>query len=291
MKQMTCSCCQRHTLAIAALQQQMLNEVNSLRRLLQMPPCACCQSHELTIQALKQQMLDDANSYRKLLQMPLLTSIESPLLTLSKTPPSITAHPSIDIVPSVPPVPSKGTLEFMPPEVLDRIVSFVRGADIIQLCHAVPYYKYISKAIYDFGYPIRTRYEQRDVWSNFWPGVKMRQTAHTRAAMLPVPVPHLHELQIYSAILSKHSGYASIDDSTGITVLGALPDNVHVLVNHTMPSTGMDEFFAALYNAKKYIRTLTLGQDYFEQYKSYPASVDMTVKWLAKIQIYTLEFP
>ncbi|KAJ3266665.1 hypothetical protein HDU77_011414 [Chytriomyces hyalinus] len=147
----------------------------------------------------------------------------------------------------------------MPPEILDRIVSFVRGDDILRWCHAVPYFKYISKAMYDFGYPIRTRYQRGTVHFNFWPCVNLRQPTHTPyEAMLPVPLSHLHALQTYSAVLSKHGGYARIDDSTGITVLGAIPENIEVWVHHAKLFLGTDKFFGALYNAKKNIRELLL---------------------------------
>ncbi|KAJ3223745.1 hypothetical protein HDU78_011192, partial [Chytriomyces hyalinus] len=191
-------------------------------------------------------MLSEINSYRKLLQMPLLRSVESSLL-------STIAHPSIDNVPSEPAMPSKGTLESMPPEILDRIASFVRGDDILRWCHAVPYFKYISKAMYDFGYPIRTRHQ---------PG----------------------------AVLSKHGGYARIDDSTGITVLGALPEDVEVWVHHSKLFLATVEFFGALYDAKKNIRELYFGGEYFERCGSDPASLDMTAKWLVKLPIHGLRF-
>ncbi|KAJ3378739.1 hypothetical protein HDU80_002708, partial [Chytriomyces hyalinus] len=188
-------------------------------------------------------------------------------------------------------MPSKITLELMPPEILDRIVSFVRGDDILYWCHAVPYFKYISKAMYDFGYPIRTRYQRGTVQFNFWPCVNLRQPKHTPyEAILPVPLSHLHALQTHSAILSKHGGYASIDDSTGITVLGALPDDVEVFVNHAKLFLGTDEFFGALYDAKKNIRELYFGIEYFKRCGSDLASLDMTAKWLAKLPIHGLRF-
>ncbi|KAJ3396350.1 hypothetical protein HDU80_009994 [Chytriomyces hyalinus] len=236
-------------------------------------------------------MLSDANSYRKLLQMPLLTSIDGPVLTLSKAAVSLPISLSIDTAPSIPVMPSKRTLESMPPEILDRIVSFVRGDDILHWCHAVPYFKYISKAMYDFGYPIRSRYQQALVQFSFWPCVNLQQPAHMPyEAILPVPLSHLHALQTYSAVLSKHGGYARIDDSTGITVLGALPEHVEVWVHHAKLFLGTDEFFGALYNAKKSIRELYLGGEYFERCGSDPASLDMTAKWLAKLPIHGLRF-
>ncbi|KAI8827662.1 hypothetical protein BJ741DRAFT_629225 [Chytriomyces cf. hyalinus JEL632] len=253
--------------------------------------CSCCQTHERTIQALQEQMLNEVNSYRKLLQMPPLTSIDSSFLTLSKTPVSTTVCPSVNIVPSIPLMSSRRTLEAMPREILDRIVSFVSGRDILQLCHAVRYFKYISKAMFDFGYPLRMRTPHRLVRFNFWPCVHLRQTIPVPyEATLPVPISHLQVLQNYSTILSKHGGCASIDDSTGITVLGALPENVAVLVNHAKLMDGMDEFFGALYNAKKNIRELSLGVDYFDRCNSNPASLDMTSKWLVKLPIRDLRF-
>ncbi|KAJ3238641.1 hypothetical protein HDU78_003384 [Chytriomyces hyalinus] len=226
------------------------------------------ETHERTIQALQQQMLHEVNSYRKLLQMPLLTSIDSSFLTISKTPASATVCSSINTIPSIPLMSSRRSLESMPPEILDQIASFVSGHDILQLCHAVRYFKYISKAMFDFGYPLRAPYE----------------------ATLPVPISHLNVLQNYSTILSKHGGYASIDDSTGITVLGALPEEVEVFVNHAKQMDGMDEFFGALYNAKKIIREISLGVEYFDRCNSNRASLDMTAKWLLKLPIRKLRF-
>ncbi|KAJ3226073.1 hypothetical protein HDU78_010458, partial [Chytriomyces hyalinus] len=59
----------------------------------------------------------------------------------------------------------------MPLEILDRIASFVSGHDILQLCHAVPYYKYISKAMHDFSHAIERHIPPRPVL--FWHGVKL----------------------------------------------------------------------------------------------------------------------
>ncbi|KAJ3255955.1 hypothetical protein HDU77_003454 [Chytriomyces hyalinus] len=179
----------------------------------------------------------------------------------------------------------------MPPGILDQIASFVSGHDILQLCHAVRYFKYISKAMFDFGYPLRMRIPHRLLSLNFWPCVNLRpQIQAPYEATLPVPISHLNVLQNYSTILSKHSGYASIDDSTGITVLGALPEEVEVFVNHAKQMDGMDEFFGALYNAKKIIREISLGVEYFDRCNSNRASLDMTAKWLLKLPIRKLRF-
>ncbi|KAJ3399167.1 hypothetical protein HDU80_008213 [Chytriomyces hyalinus] len=237
-------------------------------------------------------MLHEVNSYRKLLQMPLLTSIDSSSLTLSKPPASATVCSSVNTSPSIQLMSSKRSLESMPPEILDRIASFVSGDDIVQLCHAVRYFKYISKAMFDLGYPLRMRRSpHRLVRLNFWPCVYLRpQIQAPYEATLPVPISRLNVLQNYSTILSKHGGYASIDDSIGITVLGALPEEVEVFVNHVKQMDGMDEFFGALYNAKKIIREISLGVVYFDRCNSNRASLDLTAKWLLKLPIRKLRF-
>ncbi|KAJ3220913.1 hypothetical protein HDU81_011092 [Chytriomyces hyalinus] len=245
--------------------------------------------HELTIQSLQQQILDELNSYRKLLQMPLLTSIDSSILAVSKSAVSTTACPSIDTTPTIPAMHSKRLLKAMPPEILDRIASFVSSElDILQLSHAVRYFKYISKAMFDFGYPLRTLYPQRTVKFNYWPCLDV--VRGRCMPTLPVPISHLHALQSYSKILSKHGGYASIDDPTGMEViLGALPESIEVLVEHVKPMNSADEFFAALYNTKKMIRELWIGVEYVEQCETDPALIDMTAKWLVKLPISELD--
>ncbi|KAJ3223065.1 hypothetical protein HDU78_011496, partial [Chytriomyces hyalinus] len=245
--------------------------------------------HELAIQSLQQQMLNEVNSYRKLLQMPSLTSIDSSFLTLLKAPVSNTVCPSIDTVSSILAMPSKRTLEAMPPEILDRIASFVRnGHDILKLSHAVRYYKYISKAMFDFGHHLRMSWPRR-FKLNFWPCLRLsRGSSHWT---LPVPISHMHALQTYSNILNKHGGYASIDDSAGMqAILGALPEIIEVVVNQVGSFTDMDDFFGAIYDTKRVLSKLTLGIYYLEGCEDEPALLEMTAEWLVKIPINELQF-
>ncbi|KAI8820074.1 hypothetical protein BJ741DRAFT_672973 [Chytriomyces cf. hyalinus JEL632] len=150
--------------------------------------------------------------------------VDSSSVSVSKSPATTAADPSIDIVPSVPAMHTRRTLESMPPEILDRIVSFVSGNDILQLCHAVRYFKYISRAMFDFASLLKMDFDQRVEMFSFWPRLMLD------GLPIPVPVSHLHVLQTYSSILPKHGGYASIDDSTGIElIISALPENVEVM--------------------------------------------------------------
>ncbi|KAJ3240265.1 hypothetical protein HDU78_002368 [Chytriomyces hyalinus] len=233
-------------------------------------------------------MLDEVNSLRKLLQMPLLPPVDSSFLQ-KKT----TTCLSIDATTSMPAIPSIPTLESLPPEILDQIASLVIGYDIVHLSHAVRYFKYISKAIFDFGQPLQTLTLYRQVKLFTWPCVLLMQPTMglPYESTLPVPISQLRALHTYSKILNKHGGYAMIDDSVGTEAfLGALPEVVEVLVTHTNSLNVTDQFFAALYNCKKVIKTLHLGDNYLEHCKSDPGSLEMTAQWLVKLPIHELRF-
>ncbi|KAI8837028.1 hypothetical protein BJ741DRAFT_177067 [Chytriomyces cf. hyalinus JEL632] len=88
-------------------------------------------------------LLDEINSLRRLLQMPsferINSSLLSPLLSTADCPSAVAA-----VLPKHTHTftPSRRTLEAMSPEILDRIAFFVGGDDVLPLCHAVPYYKF-----------------------------------------------------------------------------------------------------------------------------------------------------
>ncbi|KAJ3402767.1 hypothetical protein HDU80_004774 [Chytriomyces hyalinus] len=250
------------------------------------------QSLQRTIQSLQQQMLDEANSYRKLLQMKPLSSVDSPFIAPLKTrvSTSTTVCPSIEAAPSVPAMCSRPILESMPPEILDRIAMFV-GRDILRLCHAVRYYKYISQAMFDYGREVKTHDGEPRVINevDFWPYLYLRLPSAEEPfeRTPPVAISHLHALQNYSNIIARHGGHAMIDDLSGMeTILGALPDNLEVLVHHAKPSAGTDDFFGAMYKTKKNIWELSLEDDYFERCEI--DSAEMTAKWLVKLPIHRL---
>ncbi|KAJ3236840.1 hypothetical protein HDU81_010306 [Chytriomyces hyalinus] len=244
--------------------------------------CARCETHERTIQALQQQMIHQANSYRRLLQMPLLTGMDSAFLP--KTPATTPVCKSIDTLPSKP------TLESMPTEMLDRIASFVPRDSILQLCHAVPYYKYISTAMFDFAHPHKLRKQGKPLLFNVWPHLCLDDLPFE--STLPVPISRLHALETYSNIVSKLGGHVVIEDLEGMeAILGALPERIDVVVQyHARQLKGTDKFFLALHNANKVIKTLTLGCNYLELHKYEPGLLDMTVKWLVTLPIHEVRF-
>ncbi|KAJ3230168.1 hypothetical protein HDU77_001365, partial [Chytriomyces hyalinus] len=178
----------------------------------------------------------------------------------------------------------------MPLEIFDLFASFVGSVLSCSCAMLSAYYKYISQAMFDFGYLLTLQKSSKFVQFTCWPCVLLQQSSlFGLLKMFPIPASHMHALQTYSNILSKHGGYVSID-STGMTVLGNLPENVEVEIGCATPSPATDKFFGTLYNAKKNIWQLSLGFDYFAGCESDPALLDMTAKWLVKLCIHELRF-
>ncbi|KAJ3250125.1 hypothetical protein HDU77_007082 [Chytriomyces hyalinus] len=168
----------------------------------------------------------------------------------------------------------------MPPEVLDRIASFVRASDILQLCHAVRYFKYISRAMFEFGHLCEIHKASRP--ETLWPIVDV-------SVMKPT---HLRALGTYSRVLSKHGGSAYINYKAGMeALLPVLPENLQVWIDDIKLTYGnTDAFFSAIFSTNKTITHLSLGPKYLEDCIFDQASLDLTTKWLAKLRIHELEF-
>ncbi|KAJ3255954.1 hypothetical protein HDU77_003453 [Chytriomyces hyalinus] len=239
--------------------------------------CPCCQRHELA----QRRMLDEVNALRKQLQMQPFENICESFFARSPT----AVCPSARIASSRPDVmPSRRSLESMPPEVLDRIASFVSGDDIAQLCHAVRYFKYISKAMHDFALRLEIRTPPRP--ADLWPRMCMEPFRFFNSTP-----PILRALGTYSRILSKHGGYASFDYYGAMyNEFDALPESLEVSIHDETDLPGLDDFFSMICSAKKNIRKLTLGVVYLEYCSSDPAALKMTAKWLPKLRIHELEF-
>ncbi|KAI8820072.1 hypothetical protein BJ741DRAFT_639389 [Chytriomyces cf. hyalinus JEL632] len=124
----------------------------------------------------------------------------------------------------------------MPPESLDQVASLVSGNDILQLCHA----NNTSKP------------------AELWPHIDMR---HVHCLLISLRTRHL--LSGYSRIVSRHGGKAGIDESHGIEgVFSALSERIVVTVKNAHELNCTDEFFAAVFTAKKTIVRLIPQTDY-----------------------------
>ncbi|ORY53899.1 hypothetical protein BCR33DRAFT_711243, partial [Rhizoclosmatium globosum] len=103
--------------------------------------------------------LADINTLRKLLHATPITKIQDAVLPTPTTAPLRQSYGrKLNLALGV-------SLESLPEVILDRIVSFVDPDSIFRLCHAVPYYKYISKAMYDIA--SEDALEVNSLWPTF----------------------------------------------------------------------------------------------------------------------------
>ncbi|KAJ3225108.1 hypothetical protein HDU81_008144 [Chytriomyces hyalinus] len=115
-------------------------------------------------------------------------------------------------------------LESMPPEILDRIVEHVDADSLLQLCHSMPYYKYISTAMFDFA----RRFPSEDYTVvQLWPDMHFPPKNESRTTEFPIQ--HLHAADVYSRIVLKHGGNIHIPCSKNLfNYLGAIPDELSI---------------------------------------------------------------
>ncbi|KAJ3219318.1 hypothetical protein HDU81_000362 [Chytriomyces hyalinus] len=115
------------------------------------------------------------------------------------------------------------SFESMPPEIFDRIVSYVDHDSILRLCHSVPYYKYISKAMFEVSsvFPMEAAMPL-----NLWPVFKILDDEMHKPL---IPLQHLYAVEVYSRVLSKHGGSAYIPCCVGINEFQhVLPDTLSI---------------------------------------------------------------
>ncbi|KAJ3257962.1 hypothetical protein HDU77_002496 [Chytriomyces hyalinus] len=149
--------------------------------------------------------------------------------------------------------------ETMPPEILDRVVQFVDADSILPLCHSMPYYKYISTAMFDYArrFPNEcyTPYE-------LWPNMYLPMILTPESNIIDFPVKHVHAAAVYSRIISKHGGEINVPCSKNVlNYLGALPDAVSVNPGDTSSGSGWAEFLRGLADGKKQIQTCIVDID------------------------------
>ncbi|KAJ3222730.1 hypothetical protein HDU78_011640, partial [Chytriomyces hyalinus] len=241
------------------------------------------QRHEPAIRPIQLQALDDIKAHRKMHRVPLPTRVNSSILSVSKTPVSTTALMPIRTVTPKPAMHCRDTLESMPPEILDQIASFMSTHhDILHLCHAVRYFKYISDVMFNYAHEFKTPPRPADLW----PRIKVQRGLYS----LPPSTQQL--LRAYSRILSKHGRCAAINNCHRVkAIFDVLPESLEVSINNTKYWTDTNEFFGALYNAKKIIRELSFGDNYFKNGKPGPETLKVIANWLSRLPIHELRFP
>ncbi|KAI8820349.1 hypothetical protein BJ741DRAFT_638968 [Chytriomyces cf. hyalinus JEL632] len=100
------------------------------------------------------------------------------------------------------------TFETMPPEILDCIIQFVGANLILPLCHSMPYYKYVSEAMFNFAHRFpNQRYRPYMLWPDMYlPGVP-----NEPSKTIDFPMQHLLAAAMYARIISKNGGNVHAD--------------------------------------------------------------------------------
>ncbi|TPX52371.1 glutamine synthetase [Chytriomyces confervae] len=197
--------------------------------------------HVLSVQ---QRALNELNFYRKLLQMDPLASLDAFDSSTGNDEPISSINRS-------------ASFETMPPEILDRIVQFVDGNSILSLCHAMPYYKYISTAMFDFAQRFPDDYYKP---SELWPDLYLPTVRNDKTKTTDFPIQHLHAAGVYSRIVSKNGGHVHVPCSKNVlNYLGAFPDVLSVHNGDDGSGSGRANFLRALADANKRIRSCTIG--------------------------------
>ncbi|KAJ3222458.1 hypothetical protein HDU78_011723, partial [Chytriomyces hyalinus] len=147
--------------------------------------------------------------------------------------------------------------ENMPTEILDRIVQFVDGESILPLCHALPYFKYISTAMFDFAHRFPNEYHRP---SQLWPDMMIRKNQSNATDVTDFPIQHMHATRVYARIVSMHGGHIFLPCIQNVlNYLGAFPDTISVYAGNDSSSAGWVEFLRQLADANKKIRFCHLG--------------------------------
>ncbi|KAJ3243815.1 hypothetical protein HDU77_010250 [Chytriomyces hyalinus] len=188
--------------------------------------------------------LNELNFYRKLLQLDPLASLDA-------------CDSSTAIDEPISSINCSASFETMPPEILDRIVQFVDGKSILPLCHAMPYYKYISTAMFDFAHRFPDDNYQP---SMLWPDLYFPMVRNDMTKTTDFPIQHLHAAGVYSRIVSKHGGLVHVPCSKNVlNYLGALPELLSLHNGDDDSGSGRANFLRALADANKRIRSCAIG--------------------------------
>ncbi|KAJ3221183.1 hypothetical protein HDU81_010827 [Chytriomyces hyalinus] len=237
-----------------------------------MTHCVCCQKHADYVQSLHQRALEELNFYRKLLQLDPLTSMGAFESSTDAAVDEPTASPES--------ITRSAALGTMPAEILDRIVQFVDDESIMPLCHAMPYYKYISAAMFDFALRFPDEY---DTPSELWPDLFLPRIQNSESVLTDFQIQNVHAIGVYSRIVSKHGGTVNVPCAKNVfNFLGTFPDVVSVHPSLDSSRSGWAEFLRGLAEANKRIQSCTV------EAVSSGEGWDEVAKQLTRLQIHSL---
>ncbi|TPX42346.1 hypothetical protein CcCBS67573_g10518, partial [Chytriomyces confervae] len=221
--------------------------------------------------------LDELNFYRKLLQMDPLTTMDAFELSSEIA----VDEPALCLGS----VTRSASFEAMPPEILDRIVQFVDSDSILPLCHALPYYKYISTAMVNFAHRFP---EEKYTPSKLWPDMHLPIHQSYMSEATDFPIQHLHAVGTYARIISKNSGNVHVPCSQHVlNYLGALPDVLSLCPGDSnYRSSVWVDFLRGLADSNKQIRSCEVDGDSGVSDNEY----DEVAEQMMRLQIQSLIF-
>ncbi|KAJ3226830.1 hypothetical protein HDU81_007097 [Chytriomyces hyalinus] len=222
----------------------------------------------MQITSLHVELLREVNRYRKLLRMDPVTGLAafSDLQSATATVP----HPEPT------PQAQDASLESMPSEILDRIVSFVGYDSILPLCHAVPYFKYISKAMFEVSYVYPSEAAKPH---DLWPVFNIPDEEMPRPL---IPLQHLYAVEVYSRVLSKHGGSANVPGCVGIgNFVQVLPDALSIS-SHAMDTyLNLGNFLGVIAASKKRV----VAFDFQVSFNLFDDAEDLLMTQLSNLSI------
>ncbi|KAI9353549.1 hypothetical protein BDR26DRAFT_848774 [Obelidium mucronatum] len=115
-----------------------------------------------------------------------------------------------DVSPTIAARPFIGSL---PPEILDRIVTYMDSANIMTLCHAVPSLKYISQAIFDVGTAFDMDIEY--LFPEFWFPIRFKVNTDIQRGEIPGAPLELvgddrEKVALLARLVTRHGGISKV---------------------------------------------------------------------------------
>ncbi|ORY53459.1 hypothetical protein BCR33DRAFT_955 [Rhizoclosmatium globosum] len=151
--------------------------------------------------------LADINILRCLLKAPPVHRVEDALLPESSTRAKCAMLPSYTT--------SKPSLESLPGEILDKIASYIDRRSVKKLAHAVPYYKYISTAMFALvGYPSV---------NSSWPHFQLPEFRVSVQDYDISPSDQIFKVYTYCRVLQRNQGVVLLNVYPGLDLTYLAP--------------------------------------------------------------------
>ncbi|KAI9348644.1 hypothetical protein BDR26DRAFT_707314 [Obelidium mucronatum] len=145
------------------------------------------------------------------------------------------------------------SLQAMPTEIIDRIVSFVGSDSIMQLCHSLPELKHIYRCIYNVALAFPEFYCEGP--EKLWPEFQFPcEIGYYSNKLLDIPVRHFYTIYSLTSLVSRYGGSATFswgDEYDLVNIMPLLPKKVCITNAYDAERSKCNEaMFADLYMLK-----------------------------------------